>query len=194
LTSACDEEKPAPTKGAASNAAATAAPSAAPPPSATASPSAPKHDCPEGTVGDSTFEKPCEAKGTLRTMEVSWTGKTDDKGPSFKVANTSKVEINYGKLVVYFYDKAGKQLEVKDDEQNRPFKTCAGNIFEGPMKAGEKAVITFSCVKKAHVPEGTAAIQAEIELVGFSDESGKKNAYYWRNKELTPAARPKSKK
>lgn len=196
LSAACDDEKPPATKGAASSTAVTATPSAPAAPSATASasPPAPKHDCPEGTSGEATFEKPCEAKGTARTMEVTWTGKTDDKGPSFKVVNISKVDINYGKLVVYFYDKAGKQLEAKDDERPRPFRTCAGNIFEGPMKAGEKAVITFSCVKKDHVPEGAVAIQAEVELVGFTDESGKKNAYYWRNKDLTPAERPKSKK
>lgn len=195
LACGCDEEKPAAKPAASATAA--AAPSALPAaPSATASaaPPAPKHDCPEGTAGDGTFDKPCDAKGTARTMEVTWTGKQDDKGPSFRVVNTSKADILYGKLVVYFYDKAGKQLEVKDDDKARKTKTCAGNIFDGPMKAGEKAVITFSCVKKDHVPEGTAAIQAEIEVAGFTDESGKKNAWYWRNKELTPEDRPRSKK
>lgn len=196
LAGGCDDEKPAPAKGASSASAAPQATVAPPTPSATASapPPAPKHDCPEGTSGEGTFEKPCEAKGTARVMEVTWNGKMDDKGPSFRVVNTSKVDITYGKLVVYFYDKAGKQLEVKDDEKARPSKVCAGNIFDGPMKAGEKAVITFSCVKKDHVPEGATAIQAELEVAGMTDEGGKKNAYYWRNKELSPDVRPKAKK
>lgn len=196
LACGCDEEKPKAATGA-SSASAAPKPSVAPPtPSAAASvaPLAPKHDCPEGTSGDGTFEKPCEAKGTARVMEVTWNGKMDDKGPSFRVVNTSKVDITYGKLVVYFYDKAGKQLEVKDEDKARPSKTCAGNIFDGPMKAGEKAVITFSCVKKDHVPEGATAIQAELEVAGLTDEGGKKNAYYWRNKELSPDVRPKAKK
>jgi len=194
LACGCDEEKPAPAKATAS-ATAAAAPSAAPTPTPTAStPPTPKHDCPEGTAGDGTFEKPCEAKGTARTMEVTWTGKMDDKGPTFRVVNTSKADILYGKIVVYFYDKKGKQLEVKDEEKARPYKTCAGNIFAGPMKAAEKATITFSCIKKEHVPEGTDAIQAEIELVGYTDAGGKKSEWFWRNKELTPNERPKAKK
>lgn len=191
FTCGCDEEKPA-AKPAPS--ATVAAPPPQPSATASAAPPAPKHDCPEGTTGDGTFEKPCEAKGTARTMEVTWTGKMDDKGPSFRVVNTSKADILYGKLVVYFYDKAGKQLEIKDGDKTRPHKTCAGNIFDGPMKAGEKAVITFSCVKKEHVPEGATAIQGELEVVGYTDASGKKNEWYWRNKELTPDARPKAKK
>jgi hypothetical protein len=179
-----------------------AAPTAAPPPrtapTASAAPSEPKHDCPEGSTGDGTFNKPCEAKGTARMMEVKWTGKMTDTGPSFRVTNTSKIPIVYGKLAVYFYDKAGKQLEVKDatasPPKNQPMQWCSGKIFDGPMKAGEKAVITFSCVKKEHVPEGATAIEGELQMVGFADESGKKTEYYWKNPELTPDARPKSKK
>ena len=131
-------------------------------------------------------------------MEVTWTGKMDDKGPSFRVVNKSKLDILYGNAVAYFYDKAGKQLEANDISESppkkKPTQTCGGNIFDGPMKAGEKAVITFSCIKKDHVPEGTAAIEVEMQQVGFTDASGKKNEFYWRNKDLTPAARPKSKK
>lgn len=193
--SACDEEK-APSK---------AAPSAKPTPTlpeasapvASAAPAKPRDDCPEGSSGEGTFNKPCEAKGDSRMMEVTWTGKMGDDGPSFRVVNSSKLQILYGKLVAYFYDKSGKQLQAKDTSESppkdRPSQPCAGNIFAGPMKPGEKAVITFSCVKKEHVPEGTAAIEAELEMVGFTDESGKKNEFYWRNKELTPDARPKSK-
>lgn len=176
---------------------------AAPPQRTTSTPAAsaapePKHDCPEGSTGDGSFNKPCEAKGTARMMEVKWTGKMTDTGPSFRVTNTSKIDIVYGKLAVYFYDKAGKQLEVKDPSasppKNQPMQWCSGKIFDGPMKAGEKAVITFSCVKKEHVPEGATAIEGELQTVGFADETGKKTEYYWRNSELTPDARPKSKK
>jgi len=193
--SGCDDEpsssaKPAPTGTPA------AAPSAAPKataPVASAAPE-PKHDCPEGSTGNGSFRKPCEAKGDARMMEVTWTGKMDDKGPSFRVTNTSKIEILYGKMVVYFYDNDGKQLDAKDGEKDVPAKSCAGNIFQGPMKPGEKAVITFSCVRKSNVPEDAKFIEAEMEMVGFTGEDGKKNEYYWRNKELTPDVRPKSKK
>jgi hypothetical protein len=166
------------------------APEAAAP---SASASGPVHDCPEGSTGDGTLAKPCDAKGTARMMELTWTGKTTDDGPSFRVTNKSKSTILYGKVVAYFYDKAGKQLEVKDAAgKASPNKPCAGaNLFGGVMKPAEKAVITFSCVKKEHVPEGTAAIEGEVQMVGFADASEKKSEYFWRNSNLTPDTRPK---
>jgi len=125
-------------------------------------------------------------------LEVTWTGKMNDVGPQFRVLNRGKDTILYGKVYVYFYDKAGKQLEVKDSEGKiHPYKLCFGNIFSGVMKPNEKAVIAFSCVKKEHVPEGAVAIEAEMGTVGFADASEKKSEYYWRNPELYPDVRPK---
>jgi hypothetical protein len=168
------------------------------PPAKTAAPSAsavvdkPSHPCPDGSKGEGTRTKPCEAKGATRIMDVAWTGKTDDKGPKFRVTSKAKLEILYGNLVAYFYDKAGKQLEIPGTgKKPRKKVVCGGNIFAGPMKAGEKAVLTFSCVKKKHVPEGTAAIEAELQMVGFTDASGKKSDTFWRNDDLVPDERAK---
>jgi hypothetical protein len=155
---------------------------------------APKHDCPEGSTGEGTLKAPCLAKGKVRMMEVAWTGKTTDEGPFFRVINKSQLTILYGKIVVYFYDKAGKQLEVQEGgtpPKTRPYQPCSGNLFSGVMKPGEKAVMTFSCVPKKAVPEGTATIEAEIETVGFADASEKKSEFFWRNEDLVPDARPK---
>lgn len=153
---------------------------------------APRSDCPKGSSGPGTFEQPCEAKGGARMMEVTWTGKTDDKGPQFRVVNKGSAVILYGKVTAYFYDKAGKQLEVKDASGSaHPAKGCGGNIFGGVMKGGEKAVLTFSCLKKDSVPEGATAIEAEISMVGFADATEKKSEFYWHNKELVPDARKK---
>jgi hypothetical protein len=126
-------------------------------------------------------------------MEVAWTGKMDDKGPSFRVTNKWSSAILYGKIMAYYYDKAGKQLEVKETSTTapKPYQTCFGNMFSGVMKAGEKAVITFSCFKRDQVPEGTAAIEAEMQVVGFADATEKKSEYYWRNPDLTPDVRKK---
>jgi hypothetical protein len=167
--------------------------SSQPPPTATASASVPVHDCPAGSTGDGTLAKPCDAKGKERMMEVTWTGKMTDGGPSFRVVNKSPSVILYGKIVAYFYDKTGKQLEVKDAAggKPRPNHACTGNLFGGVMKPAEKAVITFSCVKKDHVPEGTDKIEAEIETVGFADSTEKKSEYFWRNHDLVPDVRAK---
>jgi hypothetical protein len=59
------------------------------------------------------------------------------------------------------------------------------------MKVNEKAVLTFSCVKKENVPEGTTAIEGEMQMVGFSDASEKKSEFYWRNNDLAPETRKK---
>ena len=196
LAIGCKEEPPAPatTPSATAPKPSVAAPTPTPTPTPTASVAEkkPSRACPAGSTGDGTFSKPCEAKGTAREMEVTWTGKTDDKGPSFRVVSKSKYDILFGNLSAYFYDKAGKQLEVKDASgKAKPKQACSGKIFDGPMKAGEKAVITFSCVKKEHVPEGTAHIEAEMQMVGYLDEAGTGSDTYWRNNDLVPDARPK---
>lgn len=124
-------------------------------------------------------------------MEVKYTGKTTDEGPKFSIVNKSDNQVLFGSLVAYFYDKAGKQLQVTAGDKTKPNQPCSGNIFAGAVKPGEKIYMFFSCVKKSHVPEGTATIEAEVKTVGFADESGRKNEFYWSNPDLTPDQRPK---
>ncbi len=196
-TTGCSKDDAA--KGTASSASAAPVQSTPPPPPPSAAPTAaasaaPPVDCPKGSAGDGTFAKPCVAKGNARMMEVAWTGKSDDKGPSFRVVNKSTSVVLYGKMAVYFYDKAGKPIMAKDRSQSpptdKPFHTCGGSMFQGVMKAGEKAVITFSCVTKADVPDGATSIEAEMQTVGFTDDE-KKISSYWQNPDLTPDTRKK---
>lgn len=187
----CEEEPKhdtAPAK--ASAAAAVATPAPTPTPSAEPPPKN-RDDCPKGSSGPGTNDKPCLGSGDSRMMEVAYTGKTTDQGPKFSIVNKADSQILYGSIVVYFYDKAGKQLQVTAGEKKKPFQTCSGNIFAGAVKPSEKIFMFFSCVKKEHVPEGTAAIEAEIKTVGFADEEGKKNEFYWSNPDLVPEERPK---
>jgi hypothetical protein len=194
----CEEEKPKAAPKRAVPSAVTPAPSAAPVESAApAAPAAPvlSAKCPKESSGEGTYNSPCEAKGASRMMEVTWNNKIDDKGPIFRVINKSPEVILHGKVVVYFYDKAGKQLEIPapagSSGKAKPYQTCSGAIFGGIMKPAEKAFFNFSCVKKTHVPEGTTAIEAEMQMVGFADASEKAVDYYWRNAELTPDERKK---
>jgi hypothetical protein len=195
----CSKEEANPTAPVASavpEAAPSAAPAASPAPDAASTAGLsdvpePHHDCPPKSNGTGSFVKPCEAKGGERIMKVRWT-KTDDKGPNFNIKNVGPITIVYGKIAVYFYDKAGKQLDLAD-ESGKPKKylTCSGNIFQGVMKPAESAVLTFSCVTKKDIPDGTAAIEGEMPMVGFADATEKKIDFYWRNADLTPNARPK---
>jgi hypothetical protein len=160
------------------------APSVAPPPKL-------RDDCPEGSSGEGTQSEPCLGSGDSRMMEVKYTGKTTDEGPKFSVTNKTKKSILFGSIAVYFYDKAGKQLEVPAEPKPRPKQTCAGNIFAGAVKPDEKIFVYFSCVKQDTPPEGTVTIEAELKTVGFADESGEKNEFYWSNPDLAPNERPK---
>jgi hypothetical protein len=192
--SAAPEAGPAANASTAPSAAPSAQPSARAEAGVASEPEPPHHDCPAKSSGIGSYAKPCEASGSTRLMTVKWK-KTDDKGPSFFIKNIGKATILYGQIAVYFYDKAGKQLDVHDDsdgvQKTTPFHKCSGNIFEGVMKPSESAVITFSCVPKKVVPDGTATIEGEMQMVGFADPSEKKIDFFWRNMDLTPDARPK---
>jgi hypothetical protein len=184
------EEAPPPPPSASAPAAAST-PAPAPTPSAAPEPPKPREDCPEGSSGIGTSAEPCKASGDSRMMEVKYAGKTTDEGPKFAVTNLSKKSILYGAVEVYFYDKAGKQLQVTAGGKPRAQQTCSGNIFAGAVKPGEKIFVFFSCVKKDVVPEGTATIEAEANRVGFADDAGTKNDFYWQNMDLVPDQRPK---
>jgi len=183
----CEEEKK---EEPAAKPSAAAAP-VAPPPAPSAEPPKLREDCPKGSSGVGTPDKPCLGSGDSRMMEVAYTGKTTDEGPKFSVTNKSNNPILFGSLAAYFYDKAGKQLKVTADGKTKPMQVCSGNIFAGAVKPGEKIFVFFSCVKKDQVPDGTAAIEAEVKTVGFADEEGKRNEYYWSNPDLVPDERPK---
>ncbi len=191
------EETPSAAAAASASASAQATPSAVPTASASAAASAapePHHDCPAGSSGIGSFAAPCESKGTTRMMTVKWK-KTDDKGPNFSIKNVSSATILYGRIAVYFYDKTGKQLDVQNASDTppstKPFHTCYGNFFQGVMKPAESATLTFSCVPKSVIPDGTTTIEGEMQMVGFADASEKKSDFYWRNADLAPDVRPK---
>lgn len=192
----CSKQEPAPAAPDSGSAAAMPIASATVAASASASAAPePPHDCPPGSSGPGSFTKPCEAKGTERMMDVKWT-KTGANGPSFAVTSrATKLVILYGRIAVYFYDKAGKQIELKDETgKARAFHKCSGNFFGGPMNPKEKAVLTFSCVPKTVVPDGTATIEAEMSMVGFARPDGKKVDFFWHNPDLEADVRSKGAK
>jgi len=187
----CEEEAP---KAQASAKPSAAAAPVAPPPAPSTPPAPPKlrDDCPKGSSGVGTSAEPCLAHGDSRMMEFKYSGKTTDEGPKFSIVNKADQQILFGSIAVYFYDKAGKQLQVTGGDKPKPYQACSGNIFAGAVKPGEKIFMFFSCVKKSHVPEGAVTIEAEAKTVGFADEAGKKNEFYWSNPDLVPNERPKS--
>lgn len=180
----------------------------------------PLHQCPAGSTGDGTLSKPCMATGANRMMHVTWTGKIGEKGASFRVVNRSPSAILYGNISVYFYGKAGDQLQgvltsyTTNSEEHSYSRSasvdrigskkttlttsflvsylhCSGNLFGGALKPGEETVIMADCVKEENVPKGTTAIEGEMSTVGFADPSEKNVDYYWGNRDLIPEKRQK---
>jgi hypothetical protein len=190
-----------PTKTAPSASASASAPmagvAATPSVTASAAPETPRADCPTGSTGPGTFSKPCEAKGPTRMVELAWNGKSDDKGaPTFRVVSKAPKTVTYGRLAIYFYDKTGKQIDVKEtsegSDKSHAFHTCGGSIFAGGGVApSEKTAYNFSCMGKSNIPQGMTSMEAEALMVGFADSTGKKVEFYWKNPDLAPDARPK---
>ena len=197
---ACSKDQPAaadaaPSAAASASAAPSASVAAAPSASASAAPEV-QHDCPAGSTGLGSFSHPCEAKGNARMVTLVWNGKSDDKGsPWFNVKSKAPKTMLYGHLAIYFYDKAGKQIDVKEavegSDKTHAYHACAGNVFQGGLNPNENARYTFSCMKKSDMPEGATSMQAEASTVGFADASLKKNEFYWKNPDLAPEKRPK---
>src|SRR5260221_9344291 len=97
-----EAEKPAPPSASSPTPAASISPAASAAPIASAVEKKPSHPCPDSSTGKGTFDDPCKAKGKTRIMDVSWNKKIEDTGPTFKIINNAKLEVLYGKAVVYF--------------------------------------------------------------------------------------------
>lgn len=129
-------------------------------------------------------------------VELAWNGKSDASGaPSFKTNSKATKAVLYGRIAVYFYDKAGTQIDVKEavegSDKTHAYHVCSGNVFAGGLNPAEKAVYNFSCMKKSNIPDGMVSMEAEAVVVGFADAAIKKNEFYWKNADLAPEARPK---
>ena len=64
---------------------------------------------------------------------------------------------------------------------------------EGLARMGKVPQAAISRIRrKARIDvKRIRAIEAEVKTVGFADESGKKNEFYWSNPDLAPDVRPK---
>jgi hypothetical protein len=109
-------------------------------------------------------------------MKVRWT-KTDDKGPSFNIKNVGPTTIVNRKIAGTSTTRPASNSTCPTraaTPKPKKFHTCSGNFFQGVMKPAESAVLTFSCVTKKDIPDGSATIAAEMQMVGFADAKEKK--------------------
>jgi hypothetical protein len=170
-----------PSAGATTATTPSADPPAATPAAAPAKPAG--NPCPAGaTKGTGTSADPCLATGSNRAIQVTWTGKTGQRA-EFTLKNVSGKAITNISSNVYYYDKAGKVLTVKNGHMV-PGWTGAFALGANETKTQEMGLL------KAEIPAGAAAIEAETQAVQFdTGEFGKD--VYWANYDLSAYDRPK---
>jgi hypothetical protein len=190
LLTACD-------KGPAPSAAASASAKPAVPAASSAA-SAPASACPAGSAGKGTVAEPClAADAAARLVEVTYVGDVKGDKVGFKFANKTAEEISHLDVRVYFYDKDGKQLEVTDlpgmKDSKFNFWWTSGLVFglDKSLAANEtKDDVQVPLFSKERIPKGTAKVQAEAILVGFSPCKDGPCKLYWKNTALAVEKRP----
>ena len=170
-------------EGPGASASASAAPSAS-----VAAPAGTGGVCPPNSSGKGTAEEPC--KGTGRVLEAKWTGKNNKKSV-FSVTNKLKSKVDFVQASIYYYDAAGKQLEIPNkDNPKYPHKSASpsGGLFTiGP---GETKEIELGFTVDL-IPKATKSIELEFNKVGWvSSDPNAKDDVYWENSALAPENRP----
>lgn len=176
--------------GAPSASTARAAPSAAPALGPT---------CPTGSTGAGTLQDPCKAAdAAARIVTVTYTGDAAGEKRTFKFVNGTDMALAHLDLKVYFYDKDGKQLDVTNlpamEKEKFPNWWTSGLIFglSGQLDARAEKEVEIPGFQKEFFPAGTATVEAEADLVGFTPcGGGNPCKLYWKNSALVPSQRPK---
>ncbi len=124
-----------------------------------------------GGTGSLTFQDPCKLKPPS-PVKAKWTGKyvkgSSGEVPEVEVENGFDLELSWGFVNVFYYDKDGKQLEITYEsgtKTKRHYENGSGILKN--IKPGEKKMLALGPPKSA-TPEGTETI--EVEITGFALE------------------------
>lgn len=121
--------------------------------------------------GDGSFFKMCDCKATPQEVpfEAKYTGKYHSffKQPEWEVTNKTDKDIHWASANVYYYDKAGKQLEAtvkdkKDASKDRKFKSYRINGSNFTLKPKETKKITIGFAQE-NAPAGAASLEVVFD-------------------------------
>ncbi len=113
------------------------------------------------------FEKcDCSGKKMGAPLTGKWNGTIDKffKKPIFVVENTSERPIQWASAAVYYYDKAGKQLEVELKDRKEKFKSSTVNGSNFTLKPKEKKEISIGWSEENHPKD---AVKLEVVFDGW---------------------------
>ena len=187
---ACDRGDSARTEDeTAPSAAKSAAPTAA---TASASAAAAGKCEPLGCKGEGTFFKKCDCKGkdVKSPFAIKVSGGYSDffKQPEFEVTNTTDKPIHWGSAAVYYYDKAGEQLETQIRDKTYKVSRVNGSNFT--LKPKETKTITLG-FKKESEPKGIDTMQVVIDGWCFGTHKDK-SSHLCIKIDRAPDERPKA--
>ncbi|MBX3198482.1 MAG: hypothetical protein KF894_10150 [Labilithrix sp.] len=113
----------------------------------------------------------CAAKPQPVPLTAKPTGKYTFNQPEWEVTNTTDKDLHWASAVVYYYDKAGNQLEsvIKD----KPYKASRMNGSSFTLKPNETKKVTIG-FKKESEPRGAASMEIVFDgwcYGAYKDES-----------------------
>lgn len=147
-----------------------------------------------GTAQGDFFNKcDCKGKGMTPPLVAKWTGKVDSffKSPTFEVENTSDKDIHWASAAAYYYDKAGKQIEVETKDKKSKYKSYTVNGSNFSLKPKEKKEISIGWKEDLH-PKDTAKIEVVFDGWCYGKYDDKPNELCI-NVDRAPEERPPSK-
>lgn len=120
--------------------------------------------------GTGAFPDRCTLKGPS-PVKGKWTGKYVDsfgrEVPELEIENGFDLELMWGFVNLYYYDKDGKQLEItyENGSKAKRFYQNGSGLLQN-IKPGEKKKLALGPTKK-ETPEGTDTIEVEVTGFGF---------------------------
>jgi hypothetical protein len=148
----------------------------APAPAATAASAAPATaNCPAGSTKDTSG---CKATRTARVATIAWNGVTGESSQTLTVKNSAGAPLKDATIAIWFYDAAGKRLDIAGSKKYR----IPGDGLGGTINAGASKDITLS-VAKATLPTGAAEIEGELVKATLVNPDGS-DGPIWQNDDL----------
>ncbi len=127
--------------------------------------------------GEGSLDKECVLKGKS-PFKAKWTGGYMDSFgrqiPEFEVESNFEIEVSWGYVAIYYYDKDGKQLEITFEDGRKVMHSYENGSGILKIKPGEKKKLGFGPTK-AETPAGTDTI--EIEITGWGAEQPAKKFF-----------------
>lgn len=113
-----------------------------------------------GCTGEGTFFEMCDCKTKPQPVPFAakYSGKYSSffKQPEWQITNTTDKDLHWGSAAVYYYDKAGKQLEAKIND--KPYTASRVNGSNLTLKPNETKTIHIG-FKQDSEPKGVASME-----------------------------------